>query len=318
MRLRTLDDHHRQADRRRSRRPRRAPPREPRPDPGHDRLASETPSAATIAQDKAAVTQARPRVKADQKALAETTLRAPSPAWSPRSTTRSAPPSAGPARVSRGASMLDHPRLSVAAARAAGSSSTARRRAPRVRHDQLARPPRDRRRVRRGGRDEDRTRPAGDDHLPGATNTEVAGKVVAVSSTSTVVSNVVTYNETIALVNPPAEVKEGMTANVSVVDQTRGHVLELPSSAITTNGDDLDRAAAPERQDDRDADPDRPGRRLLDPDHRAGSSWATSSSSRRSASRRRDLVDGCRGGLGGGGLAGSAAAAVSAAGVDRP
>ena len=57
-----------------------------------------------------------------------------------------------------------------------------------------------------------------------------------VSSTSTVVSNVVTYNATIALVSPPADVKEGMTANVAVVTETRAHVLELSSSAITTNG----------------------------------------------------------------------------------
>ena len=49
-------------------------------------------------------------------------------------------------------------------------------------------------------------------------------------------SNVVTYDETIALVNPPSEVKEGMTADVAVIDETRANVLELPSSAITTTG----------------------------------------------------------------------------------
>ena len=72
--------------------------------------------------------------------------------------------------------------------------------------------------------------------FPALPDIEVAGKVTDVSSTSTVVSNVVTYNATIALVNPPADVKEGMTANVAVVTETRAHVLELPSSAITTNG----------------------------------------------------------------------------------
>jgi multidrug efflux pump subunit AcrA (membrane-fusion protein) len=72
--------------------------------------------------------------------------------------------------------------------------------------------------------------------FPALPETEVAGKVVAVSNTSTVVSNVVTYNETIALVNPPSDVKEGMTADVAVIDQTRANVLELPSSAITTTG----------------------------------------------------------------------------------
>jgi macrolide-specific efflux system membrane fusion protein len=60
--------------------------------------------------------------------------------------------------------------------------------------------------------------------------------VTSVSSTSTVVSNVVTYEVTIVLVNPPVDVKQGMTANVSVVDQTRANVLQLPSSAITTVG----------------------------------------------------------------------------------
>ena len=64
----------------------------------------------------------------------------------------------------------------------------------------------------------------------------MAGRVAAVSLTSTVVSNVVTYDETIALINPPATVKEGMTADVSVVDQTASNVLYVPSAAITTTG----------------------------------------------------------------------------------
>jgi multidrug efflux pump subunit AcrA (membrane-fusion protein) len=72
--------------------------------------------------------------------------------------------------------------------------------------------------------------------FPALPSTEVAGKVVAVSSTSTVVSNVVTYDETVALINPPPGVKDGMTAQVSVVDQTANNALELPSSAITTTG----------------------------------------------------------------------------------
>ena len=41
------------------------------------------------------------------------------------------------------------------------------------------------------------------------TDTTVAGKVTAIDSTSTVTSNVVTYNVTIALDNPPATVKSG-------------------------------------------------------------------------------------------------------------
>jgi multidrug efflux pump subunit AcrA (membrane-fusion protein) len=72
--------------------------------------------------------------------------------------------------------------------------------------------------------------------FPALTNTEVAGRVAAVSLTSTVVSNVVTYNETIDLINPPPSVKEGMTADASVVDQTATNVLYVPSAAITTTG----------------------------------------------------------------------------------
>jgi HlyD family secretion protein len=72
--------------------------------------------------------------------------------------------------------------------------------------------------------------------LSALTNTEVGGKVVAVSDVSTVVSNVVTYDETIALDNPPSSVKDGMTALVAVVVATADDVLEVPSAAITTAG----------------------------------------------------------------------------------
>jgi multidrug efflux pump subunit AcrA (membrane-fusion protein) len=64
----------------------------------------------------------------------------------------------------------------------------------------------------------------------------VTGKVSAVAPTSTVVSNVVTYDVTIALVNPPSTVLVGMTADASVVVQTATDTLELPSAAITTTG----------------------------------------------------------------------------------
>jgi multidrug efflux pump subunit AcrA (membrane-fusion protein) len=72
--------------------------------------------------------------------------------------------------------------------------------------------------------------------LPALTSTDVTGTVSAVAATSTVVSNVVTYDVTIALDSPPATVKVGMTADVSVVVQTATDVLELPSAAITTAG----------------------------------------------------------------------------------
>jgi multidrug efflux pump subunit AcrA (membrane-fusion protein) len=67
-------------------------------------------------------------------------------------------------------------------------------------------------------------------------DTEVAGKVVAVSDVSTVSDNVVYYEETVALDNPPATVRDGMTALVSVIVATASDVLEVPSAAITTTG----------------------------------------------------------------------------------
>jgi multidrug efflux pump subunit AcrA (membrane-fusion protein) len=72
--------------------------------------------------------------------------------------------------------------------------------------------------------------------LPALPDSTVTGTVTAVAPTSTVVSNVVTYDVTIALDNPPSTVKVGMTADVSVVVQTASNVLELPSAAITTTG----------------------------------------------------------------------------------
>ena len=67
-------------------------------------------------------------------------------------------------------------------------------------------------------------------------NTELSGTVTAVSPTSTVSSNVVTYDVTISLDDPPSTVKPGMTANVSVITASKSDVLELPSAAITTTG----------------------------------------------------------------------------------
>ncbi len=72
--------------------------------------------------------------------------------------------------------------------------------------------------------------------LPAIPASEVTGTVSAIAPTSTVVSNVVTYDVTIALEGPPSTVKVGMTADVSVVVQTATDVTELPSAAITTTG----------------------------------------------------------------------------------
>jgi multidrug efflux pump subunit AcrA (membrane-fusion protein) len=68
------------------------------------------------------------------------------------------------------------------------------------------------------------------------TSNAVPGKVTAVSPTSTVVSNVVTYDVTIALTDPPADVESGMSATVAVTVESVANTLELPSSAITTTG----------------------------------------------------------------------------------
>jgi multidrug efflux pump subunit AcrA (membrane-fusion protein) len=72
--------------------------------------------------------------------------------------------------------------------------------------------------------------------LAALTSTTVAGKVTAVSPTSTVTNNVVTYDVTISLIDPPATVRDGMTADVAVVVARKANVLQLASAAITSTG----------------------------------------------------------------------------------
>ncbi|MCL4442611.1 MAG: efflux RND transporter periplasmic adaptor subunit [Actinobacteria bacterium] len=72
--------------------------------------------------------------------------------------------------------------------------------------------------------------------FPAEPNTDIAGKVIFVSPTSTIVSNVVTYDVTIALNNAPATIKDGMTADVSVVVASASNTLEVPNAAISTVG----------------------------------------------------------------------------------
>jgi multidrug efflux pump subunit AcrA (membrane-fusion protein) len=67
-------------------------------------------------------------------------------------------------------------------------------------------------------------------------STELPGRVTWISPTSTVSNNVVDYDVTISLGDPPATVRDGMTADVSVVTATESGVLYVPSSAITTVG----------------------------------------------------------------------------------
>jgi len=65
-------------------------------------------------------------------------------------------------------------------------------------------------------------------------NQAVTAKVSRVDVNATVVSNVVTYNVTVVLDNPPDTVKPGMTASVDVVVSQRDNVLELPTADITS------------------------------------------------------------------------------------
>lgn len=72
--------------------------------------------------------------------------------------------------------------------------------------------------------------------LSALSNTVVSGTVTETDPNPTVVSNVVTYDDTISLTNPPATVQDGMSVTVAVVVASVSNALELPSSAITTTG----------------------------------------------------------------------------------
>ena len=67
-------------------------------------------------------------------------------------------------------------------------------------------------------------------------NQNLQGKVSQIDVNSQTVNNVVTYNVTVSIVNPPPSLKPGMTANVSVTTAARDNVLTLPSSAVSGNG----------------------------------------------------------------------------------
>ena len=69
--------------------------------------------------------------------------------------------------------------------------------------------------------------------LPGVT---LAAKVIAIDSTATTVSNVVTYNVTFALTGTSPKLKPGMTADVEVVTAVRAGALHVPTTAVTGSG----------------------------------------------------------------------------------
>ncbi len=69
-----------------------------------------------------------------------------------------------------------------------------------------------------------------------ATGSEVSGKVVAIAptaSTSGASNSVVSYDVTIELIDPPAEVKPGMSADVSVTTASAADVLAIPAVALS-------------------------------------------------------------------------------------
>ena len=72
------------------------------------------------------------------------------------------------------------------------------------------------------------------DALDGA---EVSGTVEDVATTSTVVSNVVTYDVTIALTQNQSGIKAGMTASVEVITAEVNDALHVPTAAVRGQGD---------------------------------------------------------------------------------
>jgi biotin carboxyl carrier protein len=187
--------------------------------------ASQAIDTATISQDEAAVTQDQQTVTSDESALQGTVLTASI------SGTVTAVNGAVGQTVSGGSSSAAASNSSAQSASSSSSSSSSGF----VTIDNL----RDLE-VVAGFAEADATKIAVGQPatitLAALPSTEVAGVVAAISPTSVVSSNVVTYDETIALKDPPATVLDGMTADVSVVVETATNVLEVPSAAVTTTG----------------------------------------------------------------------------------
>lgn len=72
-------------------------------------------------------------------------------------------------------------------------------------------------------------------NLP-ATGLDLTARVVSVDVQSTVTNNVVQYLTTLALDAPPASVKVGQTASLSITTASKPDVLFVPTSAIATDG----------------------------------------------------------------------------------
>jgi multidrug efflux pump subunit AcrA (membrane-fusion protein) len=69
-----------------------------------------------------------------------------------------------------------------------------------------------------------------------ATAPAVTGKVVSIAQTSSTSNGVVTYPVTVSIENPPATLRLGQSANISVTTATADNALVVPSLAVTTSG----------------------------------------------------------------------------------
>jgi multidrug efflux pump subunit AcrA (membrane-fusion protein) len=190
--------------------------------------ASQAIDTATISQDEAAVTQDQQAVTSDENALAGTVLTA-----SISGTVTAVNGTVG--ETVSGGSSSSAASSSAASSSAASSSSSSSSSSGFVTIDNLKDLE-----VVAGFAEADATKIAVGQPatvtLAALPSTELAAVVTAVSPTSVVSSNVVTYDETIALKDPPATILDGMTADVSVVVDTATNVLEVPSAAVTTAG----------------------------------------------------------------------------------
>ncbi|MFH5879200.1 efflux RND transporter periplasmic adaptor subunit [Arthrobacter sp. NA-172] len=64
----------------------------------------------------------------------------------------------------------------------------------------------------------------------------VTGTITAIAQNATTTNNVVSYPVTISIKNPPAALRLGQSANISVTTATAKNALTVPSLAITTSG----------------------------------------------------------------------------------
>ena len=72
--------------------------------------------------------------------------------------------------------------------------------------------------------------------FPAVPTATAQAKVTTVADTSTVTSNVVTYEVTVALTSLPPGVRSGMSADVDITTQSATNVVAVPNQAITTTG----------------------------------------------------------------------------------